>query len=67
MVDRGTCSFAHKVRNIEIFGAGLAIIADNHDEFSENIIMGDDGTGHDIRIPSYLINKKSADKIKAYL
>jgi hypothetical protein len=65
MVDRGTCSFAHKVRNIEVFGAGLAVIADNQDEFTETIVMGDDGTGHDIKIPSYIILKNDADKIKA--
>jgi len=67
MVDRGSCSFAHKVRNIEIFGGGLAVIADNEVETTENIVMGDDGTGHDIKIPSYIINKNAADKIKSYL
>jgi len=58
MVDRGQCSFVTKVRNIEKLGVKLAIIVDNKDEHSEELIMSDDGTGQSIHIPSFLIRYK---------
>lgn len=67
MVDRGSCTFVKKVKNIEDYGIKLAIIADDRDEYTENLIMADDGNGHSITIPSFIINKKDADKIKEYL
>jgi hypothetical protein len=45
----------------------LAIINDNLEEESENLIMSDDGTGHSINIPSFIIRKKESDMIKASL
>lgn len=67
MVDRGNCSFVSKVRNIERQGVKLAIINDNLEEDSENLIMSDDGTGHSINIPSFIIKKRESDQIKAAL
>lgn len=67
MVDRGTCSFVQKVRNIEKRGVKLAIVADDQEEESENLIMTDDGSGHTIDIPSFIIRKKEADLIKKAL
>lgn len=67
MVDRGTCSFVAKVRNLEKLGLKLAVIADTQEEDSENLIMSDDGTGHSITIPSFIIRKKDADIMKAAL
>jgi hypothetical protein len=67
MVDRGTCSFVTKVRNIEKLGIKFAVIADTQEEESENLIMTDDGTGHSINIPSFIIRKKDADMIKKTL
>ena len=67
MADRGNCSFVSKVRNIERQGVKLAIITDNLEEDSENLIMSDDGTGHSINIPSFIIRKKESDLIKAAL
>ena len=67
MVDRGDCTFVTKVRNIEKLGVKLAIIADNRDEHSEELIMADDGTGHSINIPSFIIRKKDAKHIKDML
>lgn len=60
MVDRGNCSFVTKVRNIEALGVKLAIIADDRNEYAENLIMADDGSGHSISIPSFIINKADA-------
>jgi hypothetical protein len=67
MVDRGHCTFVTKVRNIEKLGVKLAIIADDNVENSESLIMSDDGSGHSINIPSFLIRKQEGDKIKDYI
>lgn len=42
----------------------MAIIADNREESTEDLIMADDGTGHSINIPSFIIRKDDADIIK---
>lgn len=67
MVDRGECTFVTKVRNIEHLGVKLAIIADDRLEYTEELIMADDGTGASISIPSYMIRKGDADNIKVAL
>ena len=55
MIDRGDCTFVTKVRNVEKAGANVALIGDNVVENSEVFIMTDDGSGHQINIPSFLI------------
>jgi hypothetical protein len=67
MVDRGTCSFVTKVRNAEKMGVKVCIVADNKVEETENVIMTDDGSGHSISIPSFIIRKREADAIKKVL
>jgi hypothetical protein len=57
LMDRGECSFVTKVRNAERAGASLVVVIDNKVENITNVIMGDDGTGVGIRIPSMLIGK----------
>lgn len=82
MVDRGGCTFVQKVRNAQRAGAAAVIIADTvclcgakdcvmgptqtNCETTEPI-MADDGSGADISIPSFLVFKQDADKIKAVL
>lgn len=58
VVERGECTFVTKVRNAERAGASLLVVADNEREEVKNVIMGDDGTGTGIRIPSMLIGKE---------
>ena len=80
MIDRGDCSFVQKVRNAQHAGAAAVLIADSTcicgmsdcvmsegQVFCEEQepIMDDDGTGGDITIPSFLVFKQDADKIKA--
>ena len=82
MVDRGDCTFVQKVRNGQRAGAAAVIIADNtclcgaiDCQFgpeqdaceTEEPIMADDGSGSDISIPSFLMFKQDADKIKAVI
>jgi hypothetical protein len=67
MVDRGDCTFVTKVRNIEHLGVKMAIIADDKLENTEQLIMADDGSGRSITIPSFMIRKRDADKLKQHL
>ena len=57
LLDRGSCTFVTKVRNVEKTGANVALIGDTKSENSEIYIMSDDGSGHTIEIPSFFIRK----------
>lgn len=46
-----------KVRNAERAGASLVVVIDNRFENITNVVMGDDGSGTGIRVPSMLIGK----------
>jgi hypothetical protein len=82
MVDRGDCTFVQKVRNAQRAGAAAVLIADSTcicgmpdctmEETQvtcevEEPIMADDGSGLDISIPSFLVFKQDADRIKEVL
>ena len=60
---RGQCTFVNKVRNAERAGASLLVVVDSRAENVTNVIMGDDGTGTGIRIPSMLIGKSDGEKL----
>jgi len=60
---RGNCSFVNKVRNAERAGASLLVVVDNTVENVGNVIMGDDGTGTGLRIPSMLIGKSDGERL----
>ena len=61
LIERGDCTFVTKVRNVEKAGANIALIGDNKEEDSEVFIMSDDGSGHSINIPSFLLDKQTSD------
>ena len=61
LIERGDCTFVTKVRNVEKAGANIALIGDNKEEDSEVFIMSDDGSGHSINIPSFLLDKRTSD------
>jgi len=63
MVDRGNCTFVTKVRNVQNAGGFAVIIVDNVEEWFLPY-MADDGTGHDINIPSVLIGMDDGQRIK---
>lgn len=68
MIDRGSCNFVKKARNVQEAGGYLALIVNNNNEKKvEDIQMSDDGTGKDVFIPVVMIGKDDGDKIKAYL
>lgn len=63
LIDRGDCTFVTKVRNAQRRGASAVILADNKDE--EDIhVVADDGSGHDVSIPSVMMHKADAQPIK---
>ncbi len=64
-LDRGTCPLTTKARNAQNAGARAAIIANNTPTLPTNI--GDDGTGSDINIPTFLIDMNAADRIRSAL
>ena len=64
LLERGNCTFVTKVRNVERAGGNVALVGDNKVENSEVFIMSDDGSGHSVNIPSYLIRKGTFDGIR---
>lgn len=67
IADRGECSFAKKVKNMEDAGVAVGIVVDNTDENINDIVMSDDGTGAGLRIPSLLVSKKDGQKLINWL
>lgn len=68
LLERGHCSNPTKVRNVESFGAILALIGDEKDEDVTQIIMEDyDGSGFALKIPAYMIEHRAFLKIKQAL
>jgi hypothetical protein len=79
-VDRGGCSFVEKIRNAQKDNATAVLIADNTclcsiegsceaNEECEQVepTMDDDGSGVDILIPSLLLFKPDADRLRQEL
>jgi len=68
LVRRGKCSFTTKVKVAYKKGAHAVIIVDREDsdltaESLKHIIVGDDGYGDSIHIPSVLISKEQGGKL----
>eukprot|EP00420_Gonyaulax_spinifera_P031742 CAMPEP_0197887670 /NCGR_PEP_ID=MMETSP1439-20131203/19544_1 /TAXON_ID=66791 /ORGANISM="Gonyaulax spinifera, Strain CCMP409" /LENGTH=481 /DNA_ID=CAMNT_0043507521 /DNA_START=25 /DNA_END=1470 /DNA_ORIENTATION=- len=68
MVRRGKCSFTTKVRIAYEKGAHAVLIVDKEDseltaKDMRNIIVADDGTGDNIRIPSIMISKEDGNTL----
>lgn len=65
LIDRGTCSFATKVKFAQDAGALGVLIANNVSSFP--FAMGDDGTGGTITIPSMMIPQAIGTNLKTDL
>mmetsp|Transcript_34065 Transcript_34065/g.81916 ORF Transcript_34065/g.81916 Transcript_34065/m.81916 type:complete len:544 (-) Transcript_34065:1716-3347(-) len=64
LVERGDCTFVHKVREAQRVGAAGVLITDlKHTAADMPKIMANDGSGQDIGIPSMLIDKKHGQDI----
>merc|ERR1719329_1191077 len=66
LVDRGACTFVTKVRNAQRRGALAVILANNKDEDPIHVVA-DDGSGHDVSIPSVMMKKSDALAVKTQL
>lgn len=67
MIDRGTCTFVTKVRNVEIAGGVVAIIVNsNEQEDIHKVVMADDGRGLEVSIPGLLVSYKDGNILKDY-
>ena len=52
----GGCPIVHKARYAQEAGASMLLLINNNDEDIKNVIMDDDGSGSDIKIPVGLIS-----------
>ncbi|GEM_PF-2203328 len=64
-IDRGTCTLTTKARNAQAAGAVAVIFANNTAALP--VSVGDDGTGSDIIIPSFLMAQNGGDAIRQEL
>lgn len=65
LVDRGHCSNPTKIRNIELFGGAIGLIADYTPEDVDDFVMVDfGGAGHSLVTPGFLIDYFSASLMK---
>ena len=64
-INRGTCTLTTKARNAQAAGAVALIIGNNTATLP--VSVGDDGTGSDITISSFLIAQNGADAIRQEL
>ncbi|MDX2033175.1 MAG: S8 family serine peptidase [Blastocatellia bacterium] len=64
-IDRGTCTLTTKARNAQAAGAVAVVIGNNTVTLPSSV--GDDGTGSDIIIPSFLMAQNGADAIRQEL
>jgi len=61
-VERGLCTFQAKMVHLQEAGAKGMILANVVDE-NNVFLMGDDGSGRNVRIPSIMITKKVSEQL----
>ena len=66
LLKRGGCSYVTKVRNAQIAKAKMVFIINNEPGNINHLVMGDDGTGIDITIPSVLITQEVGEILIEY-
>ena len=68
LVERGHCPNPDKVRNIQNFGAAIALIVDSKVEDMDDVVMMDfGGVGHSLITPGFMIDHNSGEEIKRFL
>lgn len=67
IVKRGDCSFVTKIRNIQRAGGMAGIVFDDKNDDIRSVIMSDDGSGSEIRIPSMLIGKEDGRLLISFM
>mmetsp|Transcript_8103 Transcript_8103/g.19274 ORF Transcript_8103/g.19274 Transcript_8103/m.19274 type:complete len:499 (-) Transcript_8103:102-1598(-) len=68
IVDRGSCTFVTKVKLAQEHGAHAVIVVDNDSTKStaeiQQVIMGDDGWGNEVTIPSILVSYQDGRQLQ---
>ncbi|EGR33420.1 pa domain protein [Ichthyophthirius multifiliis] len=83
LIERGECSFVTKAYNAQLIGASVVIfvkkknylfykkikikVDDNPNENASKVLIGDDGMGEQIQIPSIIIGYKVGKALKKWL
>ena len=67
LVYRGNCSFIYKARIAQNAHYSMIIIINNINTDIKKVIINDDGTGNDIRIPIAMISKNDGDNLVNYI
>ena len=63
----GNCSFIQKVRNAQNAGASMLLLINNDDQDIKNILLEDDCSGSDIKIPVGLISLSDGKILQNYM
>jgi len=66
MADRGNCSFAMKARHAQDAGYKALVVVDFNDEDVTDVVMSDNGSGGNLFIPTFMIDKKDGNEIKSF-
>ena len=63
----GDCSVIQKARNAQNAGASMLLLINNNDEDIKNVLLEDDGSGNDIKIPIGLISLTNGRIMQNYI
>ena len=63
----GNCTFVQKARNAQNAGASMLLLINNNDQDIKTVLLEDDGSGRDIKIPVGLISLTDGKKIQNYI
>ena len=63
----GQCSVVQKARNAQNAGASMLLLINNREEDIKNVLLEDDGSGNDIRIPIGLISLANGRIMENYI
>ena len=63
----GDCSVIQKARNAQNAGASMLLLINNNDEDIKNVLLEDDGSGNDIKIPIGLISLTNGRIMQNYM
>ena len=61
LVERGKCDFTEKANYAQRAGAAAVIVVDSEIEHVDDVIMGDDGYGYRVKIPSIFISTQDGE------
>lgn len=66
LADRGNCSFATKARYAQDAGYKALVLVDFSDEDVTDMVMTDNGSGGNLFIPTFMIERRDGNDIKSF-